>query len=260
MTQIKANRGKFLYILVMCGMVLLTWMLTGRRLNAQSCQACQCGVQCNADKTDCSCVAAPSCGGGTATCSSSGWACPTPTPPPGGGNPPGGPTPTPTPTCTGTPSITCPSGASVVCNSYAMWACSDGSSGCITPPPSKACPLGASMVCTRLGWGCSDGSPGCDLPPPNWTWQECTTGASCTSTGAWACNPTSPIIIDTRGEGFHLTDVAHGVAFSFVPGEPPIQVAWTDPNFSNGFLVLDRNGDGTINDGTELFGNLSPQP
>ncbi len=53
--------------------------------------------------------------------------------------------------------------------------------------------------------------------------------------------------------------MAHGVQFAFLPGKPPAQVAWTDPAFSNGFLVLDRNGDGMIEYGTELFGNLTPQ-
>ena len=105
---------------------------------------------------------------------------------------------------------------------------------------------------------CNDGSPGCGVPPPGWTFQ-CEAGASCTPDG-WECNPNSPIIIDTRGEGFHLTDVLHGVKFAFFPGKPAVQMSWTDPAFSNGFLVLDRNGDGTINDGTELFGNLTPQP
>ena len=74
------------------------------------------------------------------------------------------------------------------------------------------------------------------------------------------CTNPDPIIIDTRDEGFHLTDVAHGVRFRFVPGQPPIQMAWTDGAFGNGFLVLDRNGNGIIDDGTELFGGLTPQP
>ena len=127
--------------------------------------------------------------------------------------------------------------------------------------PTFACPEGASPVCVQNGvWECSDGSPGCSVPPPNWVYQSCEgVGASCTDTG-WQCNPPSPIIIDTKGEGFHLTDAAHGVKFPFAPGGPAVQVSWTDPAYSNGFLVLDRNGNGMIDDGTELFGNLTPQP
>jgi len=37
-----------------------------------------------------------------------------------------------------------------------------------------------------------------------------------------AVYPGSPIIIDTKGEGFHLTDVAHGVKFALMPGQPPL--------------------------------------
>jgi len=72
--------------------------------------------------------------------------------------------------------------------------------------------------------------------------------------------PCSPIIIDTEGEGFHLTSAANGVMFDIAADGHPIQIAWTAPGSNNAFLVLDRNGDGTINNGQELFGNFSPQP
>lgn len=82
----------------------------------------------------------------------------------------------------------------------------------------------------------------------------------CTSSGWYCYIPTSPIVIDTKQEGFHLTDYRHGVKFKFYPAEPPLQLSWTDPAFSNGWLALDRNGNGMIDDATELFGDITPQP
>ena len=37
-------------------------------------------------------------------------------------------------------------------------------------------------------------------------------------------------------------------------------MAWTDPSYGNAFLVLDRDGDGKIGSGKELFGNYTDQP
>ncbi len=73
----------------------------------------------------------------------------------------------------------------------------------------------------------------------------------------WICN--SPIIVDVEDKGFHLTDQAHGVYFQFY-GNQKQHVAWTDPKYGNAWLALDRNGNGVIDDATELFGNDTPQP
>src|SRR5205807_913931 len=73
------------------------------------------------------------------------------------------------------------------------------------------------------------------------------------------CGDTSPVIIDTEGEGFHLTSATNGVSFDIRGDGHPVQIAWTAPGSHNAFLVLDRNGDGKISSGKELFGNSTAQ-
>lgn len=51
-----------------------------------------------------------------------------------------------------------------------------------------------------------------------------------------------------------------GVNLRVLPGQSLYEMSWTDPQWHNGWLALDRNGNGTIDDFTELFGNFTPQP
>ena len=71
---------------------------------------------------------------------------------------------------------------------------------------------------------------------------------------------TTPIIIDTEGEGFHLTSAENGVTFDIRGDGHPMRISWTGPGYHNAFLALDRDGSGTISSGKELFGNVTPQP
>lgn len=67
-------------------------------------------------------------------------------------------------------------------------------------------------------------------------------------------------MLDPFNEGFHLTSQSNGVQFRVLPGDSKQQMSWTDANWRNGWLALDRDGDGTIDNFTELFGNYTPQP
>ena len=71
---------------------------------------------------------------------------------------------------------------------------------------------------------------------------------------------TSPIVIDVDNSGFLMTGAAGGVFFDILSDGVPVQVSWTTANSTNAFLALDRNGNGTIDNSMELFGNITPQP
>lgn len=68
-----------------------------------------------------------------------------------------------------------------------------------------------------------------------------------------------PIVIDFEGRGIRLTSVDDGVVFDIDGDGIPDSIAWTDPQAGDGFLALDRNRNGVIDSGRELFGDSSPQ-
>lgn len=73
------------------------------------------------------------------------------------------------------------------------------------------------------------------------------------------CCQVSPVVVDLSGDGIKMTDASHGVVFAIGPTSRVYQVSWTRRDSDSAWLVLDRNNNGLIDDGKELFGNFTPQ-
>jgi hypothetical protein len=61
----------------------------------------------------------------------------------------------------------------------------------------------------------------------------------------------SPLVLDLEGDGLAITSVRRGVHFNLL-GHGRVATAWVKSD--DALLALDRNGNGRIDDGSELFG------
>jgi hypothetical protein len=68
----------------------------------------------------------------------------------------------------------------------------------------------------------------------------------------------SPILLDLDGDGFHLGGIDDAVSFDIDGNGVRERLAWTSRHSEDAFLALDRNGNGQIDSGAELFGNRTP--
>jgi trimeric autotransporter adhesin len=65
----------------------------------------------------------------------------------------------------------------------------------------------------------------------------------------------TPIILDLNGDGVRTLGINAGVKFDLFDDGAAINTGWVSSG--DGLLVLDRNHDGLINDGSELFGSAT---
>jgi hypothetical protein len=63
----------------------------------------------------------------------------------------------------------------------------------------------------------------------------------------------TPLVLDLNGDGVKTTTAEQGTTFDLLSNGTQQNVAWIDKH--DGLLAMDLNGDGQINDGSELFGD-----
>jgi hypothetical protein len=124
---------------------------------------------------------------------------------------------------------------------------------CVVGTPGASQPATLTVVAPPTGGG---GNPVCTPSPIFLSWCSDYDWDLCACVGVI---DKSPIVIDVEGNGFDLTDAQHGVNFDLNADGLPDPLSWTAADSDDAWLVLDRNANGRIDDGTELFGNLTPQ-
>jgi hypothetical protein len=97
-----------------------------------------------------------------------------------------------------------------------------------------------------------------NLGAPQSAIDQCNAAGYVWNNDNYTCGPpNTPIVVDRDGSGFRLTSASKGVAFDIDADGVQDNVAWTPAGDSNAFLVMDRNGNGTIDNGGELFGTAT---
>jgi hypothetical protein len=116
---------------------------------------------------------------------------------------------------------------------------------CNAAPTPTPAPAGGSSSCATSSFTTSG---------------SCPPGSAPMGYGDLCCLYSSPLLLDIDGNGFAMTDYYQGVPFDIGGSGSPRQVSWTAAGSDDAWLVLDRNHNNLIDDGTEMFGDATEQP
>lgn len=122
-----------------------------------------------------------------------------------------------------------------------------------TPDPIYVCPIDDEYSCYNQGTGWMWDPNSCFCRPVRGE-----IGGGCDANPEDCSN--SPILVDISGNGFELTSPTNGVLFDLNSDGSRERLSWTPSNSDDAWLALDRNGNGLIDNGRELFGNHTAQP